>query len=161
WVMSDWGATPSWECAIAGLDQECGAQIDTVFWGAETFTAPLRAAYADGRLPKERLSDMVRRILRSVFAAGIDEHESAPEPDMPAHNEIALRIARQGIVLLQNRGVLPLAPESAARVAVIGGYAQLGVPTGCGSSAVVPPGGYADVIPIGGSGLMGSTRNLY
>lgn len=80
---------------------------------------------------------------------------------MAAHNEIALRIARQGIVLLQNRGVLPLGPESAARIAVIGGYAQLGVPTGCGSSAVVPPGGYADVIPIGGSGLMGGTRNLY
>ena len=28
WVMSDWGATPSWECALSGLDQECGAQID-------------------------------------------------------------------------------------------------------------------------------------
>jgi beta-glucosidase len=79
---------------------------------------------------------------------------------MAAHNEIALQVARQGIVLLQNRGALPLAPET-ARIAVIGGYAQLGVPTGCGSSAVVPPGGYAEVIPIGGSGLMGNTRNLY
>src|SRR5208283_248637 len=28
WVMSDWGATPSWECALYGLDQECGAQLD-------------------------------------------------------------------------------------------------------------------------------------
>ena len=25
WVMSDWGATPSWEFALAGLDQESGA----------------------------------------------------------------------------------------------------------------------------------------
>jgi beta-glucosidase len=161
WVMSDWGATPSWECALAGLDQECGAQIDSVFWQSEPFTDPLRSAYADGRLPKERLSDMVRRILRSMFAVGIAEHRAPAEPDMAAHNEIALQIARQGSVLLQNRGVLPLGPESAARIAVIGGYAQLGVPTGCGSSAVLPPGGYADVIPIGGSGLMGGTRNLY
>ena len=161
WVMSDWGATPSWECALAGLDQECGAQIDSVFWQSEPFTDPLRSAYADGRLPKERLSDMVRRILRSMFAVGIDEHRAPAEPDMAAHNEIALQIARQGSVLLQNRGVLPLGPESSARIAVIGGYAQLGVPTGCGSSAVAPPGGYADVIPIGGSGLMGGTRNLY
>ncbi|WP_077090412.1 beta-glucosidase [Mycobacterium rhizamassiliense] len=160
WVMSDWGGTPSWECALAGLDQECGAQIDAVFWQAETFTEPLRAAYADGRLPKERLSDMVRRILRSMFAVGIAERVAPPVPDMAAHNEIALRIARHGIVLLQNRGALPLGPE-ATRIAVIGGYAQLGVPTGCGSSAVVPPGGYAGVIPIGGSGLMGGTRNLY
>jgi beta-glucosidase len=161
WVMSDWGATPSWECAVAGLDQECGAQIDVLLWHSEAFTDPLRDAYADGRLPKERLSNMVRRILRSMFAVGIDQREAAPAPDMSLHNEIALQVARQGIVLLSNRGVLPLAPESAARIAVIGGCAQVGVPAGCGSSAVVPPGGYAAVIPIGGPGLMGGTRNLY
>ncbi|OBF91178.1 glycosyl hydrolase [Mycobacterium sp. 852002-51163_SCH5372311] len=165
WVMSDWGATPSWECALHGLDQECGAQLDALFWQAEMFTEPLRIACADGRFPRERLSDMVRRILRSVFAVGVDRWPAA-EPDSLArkdlvHNEIALRIARQGIVLLANRGVLPLAPETSARIAVIGGYAQLGVPTGGGSSAVVPPGGYADVIPIGGAGLTGGMRNLY
>ncbi|GBG37990.1 beta-glucosidase [Mycobacterium montefiorense] len=159
WVMSDWGATPSWECALHGLDQECGAQIDTVFWQSGAFTEPLRSAYADGRFPKDRLSDMVRRILRSMFAVGLDREGVAPEPDMDAHNQIALQIARQGTVLLQNRGVLPLAPD--ARIAVIGGYAQFGVPIGCGSSAVVPPGGYAHVVPIGGPGLTGGTRNLY
>ena len=164
WVMSDWGGTPSWECALHGLDQECGAPLDALFWQSEMFTEPLRAAYADGRLPGERLSDMVRRILRSMFAVGVDREAAAAEPDMPdglAHNAIALQIARQGIVLLTNRGVLPLAPETKARIAVIGGYAQLGVPTGGGSSAVVPPGGYADVIPIGGPGLTGGMRNLY
>jgi beta-glucosidase len=161
WVMSDWGATPSWEFALKGLDQESGAQIDVLLWQAEAFTDRLRAAYADGKLPKQRLADMVRRILRSIFAVGADYVDPAPAPDMAAHNAIALDIARQGIVLLQNRGVLPLAPQSAVRVAVIGGYAQVGVPTGCGSSAVVPPGGYADVIPIGAPGLAGIGRNLY
>ncbi len=164
WVMSDWGGTPSWECALNGLDQECGAQIDAILWQAEAFTEPLRAAYADGRLPGSRLSEMVRRILRSLFAVGVDRWESAPPPDMAGHNGIALDVARQGTVLLQNRGVLPLAPESGRRVAVIGGYAQIGVPTGFGSSAVVPPGGYASVIPIGAPGLGGSAatgRNLY
>ncbi len=161
WVMSDWGATPSWECAVAGLDQECGAQIDALLWQSEAFGERLRAAYADGRLPKERLSDMVRRILRSMFAVGIERAAAAPAPDLAAHNEIALQIARQGIVLLANGGVLPLDPESTARIAVIGGYAQVGVAVGCGSSAVVPPGGYAGVIPIGGSGLEAGLRNLY
>jgi beta-glucosidase len=161
WVMSDWGATPSWECAVAGLDQECGAQLDALFWQSEAFADDLRAAYLDGRLPKERLSDMVRRILRSMFAVGIDHRETLPVPDMGAHNEIALQIARQGIVLLTNRGILPVAPASTARIAVIGGYAQFGVPAGYGSSAVVPPGGYARVIPIGGSGLEAGLRNLY
>lgn len=159
WAMSDWGGTPSWECALAGLDQECGAQIDALLWQSEAFGDPLRAAYLDGRLSKERLADMVRRILRSMFAVGIDRWEPVPAPDMAAHNDIALQIARQGIVLLQNRGALPVTP--AARIAVIGGYAQRGVPSGCGSSTVVPPGGYADVVPIGGTGLAGSLRNLY
>lgn len=158
WVMSDWGGTPGWECALGGLDQECGAQIDALLWQAETFGAPLQAAYADGRLPRQRLSDMVRRILRSMFAVGIDQWGPAPEPDMNAHNDVALEIARQGIVLLQNGGALPL---SAGRIAVIGGYAHRGVPAGFGSSTVVPPGGYADVIPIGGSGLEAGMRNLY
>lgn len=161
WVMSDWGATPGWECALAGLDQECGAQIDALLWQAETFGAPLRDAYAEGRLPRERLSDMVRRILRSMFAVGIDATAAPPEPDMAAHNEIALRIARQGAVLLTNRGALPLAPEPGQRIAVIGGYAHLGVPAGYGSSTVVPHGGYAGVVPIGGSGLEAGLRNLY
>lgn len=161
WVMSDWGATPSWECALGGLDQECGAQLDALLWQSEPFGARLRAARADGSLTAERLSDMVTRILRSMFAVGIDRAEAAPVPDMAAHNEIALRIARQGIVLLTNRGLLPLAPESTARIAVIGGHAHLGVPAGYGSSAVVPPGGYAAVLPIGGSGLEAGLRKLH
>jgi beta-glucosidase len=160
WVMSDWGATPSWEYALAGLDQQCGAQLDALLWQSEAFGNDLRVAYSDGRLPKERLSDMARRILRSIFAVGIDRRGIAPELDMNAHNEVALQIARQGIVLLTNRGVLPVAPDSTARIAVIGGYAQVGVPAGYGSSAVVPPGGYAGVIPIGGVGLTASLRNL-
>jgi beta-glucosidase len=161
WVMSDWGATPAWEFALAGLDQESGLQIDVIMWDAEPFTEPLRAAHADGRLPKERLSEMVRRILRSMYAVGIDAWGSGPEIDLAAHHEIALDGARQGIVLLKNDGVLPLAADSAARIAVIGGYSQLGVPVGTGSSAVVPPGGFAAEIAIGGPGIMGSARNLY
>lgn len=160
WVMSDWGGTPGWECALHGLDQECGAQLDALFWQAEAFSERLRAAHADGRLPAERLSDMVRRILRSMFAVGVDRWEPVPEPDALSHNAIAADIARQGIVLLTNRAVLPLRPDTTARIAVIGGYAHLGVPIGYGSSAVVPAGGYAGVIPIGGDGMMASMRNL-
>jgi beta-glucosidase len=44
---------------------------------------------------------------------------------------------------------------------VIGGYAQLGVQTGTGSGAVLPVGGYAGAVQIGGAGPMRATRNLY
>jgi beta-glucosidase len=164
WVMSDWGATPTWDYALAGLDQESGAQIDVLMWGAESFTEPLRAAFAEGELPAERLSEMIRRILRSMYAVGIDRWEpgrrAAPD-DAAAHHAIALQGAREGIVLLDNDGILPLATDTPMRIAVIGGYAELGVPVGTGSSAVTPPGGYAAQVHIGGPGIMGSARNLY
>ena len=150
WVMSDWGATPSWEFALSGLDQESGANIDAMFWKSEPFTEPLRKAYEEGKFPRERLSEMVRRILRSMFAVGVDSWGSAPEVDMAAHNQIALETARQGIVLLKNDGALPLPSDRPLTIAVIGGHAQEGVPSGTGSGAVLPVGGYAAVIKIGG-----------
>jgi beta-glucosidase len=160
--MSDWGATPSWEFALAGLDQKSGAQVDRLMWQGEPFTAALRDAYAEGKLLKERLSEMVRRILRSMFTVGVDAWRDPPELDLDAHAEIALETARQGIVLLKNDGALPLATDTTARIAVIGGHAQVGVVTGCGSSAVTPPGGYAEVVRIGGAHAgMSAARNLY
>jgi beta-glucosidase len=158
--MSDWGAVHSWDYALAGLDQESGVQFDAKMNGGEWFAEPLRKANAECRLPKERLSDMARRILRSVYATGFDKWGPAPNVDMAEHNEIALETARQGIVLLRNDGVLPLSADTTARIAVIGGHAQEGVPTGTGSSAVAPVGGYAAVIKIGGPGITGPGRNL-
>src|SRR5215813_2427804 len=109
YVMSDWGAVPDWEFALAGLDQESGIQFDVRQWGAEAFTDRLKKAYAEGKLPKDRLSNMVRRILRSAYAVGIDKWGRTPNVDMAKHDEIALEIARQGIVLLKNDGgMLPL-----------------------------------------------------
>ncbi|HEX6993346.1 MAG TPA: beta-glucosidase [Gammaproteobacteria bacterium] len=161
WVMSDWGATPAWEFALKGLDQESGVQGDRVMWGKEPFTDDLREAYASGQLPKERLSDMVRRILRSLFAVGVDKWGPTPKVDMAKHHEIALEGARQGIVLLKNEGVLPLPTDKPLKIAVIGGYAQQGVISGTGSGAVAPVGGFAGVIKIGGAGIMGKHRNLF
>jgi beta-glucosidase len=74
---------------------------------------------------------------------------------------VGLGALRQGIVLLKNNDALPLPTDEPLKIAVIGGYAQLGVPSGTGSGAVKPVAGFADVIPIGGSGLMGPSRNLF
>jgi beta-glucosidase len=161
WVMSDWGATPQWDFALKGLDQESGVQADTLLWGKEPFTDELPEAYARGELPAERLSDMVRRILRSLFAVGADQWGPAPDVDMARHHEIALEGARQGIVLLKNDGALPLPTDRPLKIAVIGGYAQQGAVSGTGSGAVAPIGGFAAVIKIGGAGVMGRHRNLF
>jgi beta-glucosidase len=155
WVMSDWGAVSGADFAVKGLDQQAGEQLDKQVW----FDAPLKAMLADGSLPRERLSDMVRRILRSMKASGLVDAAPAPAVDMAAHAQVARRIAQQGIVLLKNDGnVLPLA-ANVGSVAVIGRNAHVGVLSGGGSSQGLPPGGWSASVPVGGGeGMIGAWR---
>ncbi|WP_147197799.1 beta-glucosidase [Pantoea sp. CCBC3-3-1] len=139
WVMSDWGATHSAaKAALAGLDVQSGANLDQQVW----FDRPLREAVAAGIVPQGRIDDMVRRILRSLFAVGAIEHPAQPGGDIDymAHRLVAQREAEQGIVLLKNRhSVLPL-KKGAKRLLVVGAHADQGVLAGGGSSAVTPVG---------------------
>ena len=162
YVMSDWGAVPSWDYALKGLDQESGIQLDVMQWGAEAFTDSLRHAYQNDHLPKERLSDMVQRILYAMYAVGVMDWKEKIKVDTNAHHQIALATAREGMVLLKNdQNILPLDPNKKMKIAVIGGNAHLGVYCGTGSGAVLPESGYAAKINIGGTGIMSGGRTLY
>ncbi len=155
-IMSDWKAVYGWDFALKGLDQHSGVQLDEEEW----FVGPLRQAYQEGKLPKERLSDMVRRILRSIYAIGIDKWSGpGPAPDMAAHHEAVVETARQGIVLLKNDGaILPLGGK---RIALIGGQANIGaMGGGGGSSQVIPWKGHALEVALGGEGLLGGLRRM-
>jgi beta-glucosidase len=147
WVMSDWGAVHAVADAVNGLDQESGEQLDKAVF----FDATLKAAVADGSVPAARVDDMVQRITRSMFAVGIVEHPPAKaDIDYAAHEALALDVARKGIVLLKNDGgLLPLA-RTAAKIAIIGGYANSGVLSGGGSAQVLPATGAYARIPTGG-----------
>lgn len=153
WVMSDWGAVNATDYADKGLDQQSGEQLDKAIW----FGAPLKAMVSDGKASRGRLSDMVQRILRSMKMAGLDQPQPTTAVDMDAHATTALEIAQQGMVLLKNDGVLPLA-TGAKRIAVIGGNASTGVLSGGGSSQGLPPKGWAASVPVGGGGMMGLFR---
>jgi beta-glucosidase len=146
WVMSDWGAVHSVSAAAAGLDQESGQELDRQAF----FDAPLRKAVASGDLPAARVHDMVHRILRSLFAAGVIDHPLSPGGlDTKADAATARRAADQGIVLLKNQGgLLPLA-AGVRRIAVIGGHADIGVLSGGGSSQVIPLGSVSFPPPKG------------
>lgn len=150
WVMSDWGAVHATDFAAKGLDQQSGEQLDDQIW----FGEPLKQAVAAGSIPADRLSDMSRRILRSMFAAGLFEAKAPPVIDVAAHEAVTRQVADEGIVLLSNpKGLLPLAPN-VKKIAVIGGHADSGVLSGAGSSQVTGHGGNPTVIPVGGEGFM-------
>ncbi|QUD89639.1 beta-glucosidase [Phenylobacterium montanum] len=155
-VMSDWGAVHGVGAASGGLDQESGEQLDKqVFFGE-----PLKAAVASGEIPAARVSDMSRRILRSMFAAGLFDQPATKAPiDYAADAAVAKRAAEEGIVLLANRdNLLPLA-KTAKSIVVIGGHADAGVLSGAGSSQVVPAGGPTRIVPVGGEGFMSFVGN--
>ena len=147
-VMSDWGAVPRLETALHGLDQQSGAQLDPKVF----FDKPLADAAASDPAYKVRVADMNRRILWAIYASGVDKEAARTTIDFKANALVAEATAKEGIVLLRNRGnALPLA-ASAKSIAVIGGYADTGVLSGAGSSQVHGQGGPAVVVPMGGEG---------
>lgn len=149
WVMSDWGAVHNVNFAMAGLDQESAAVVDAEPY----FGAPLKAALKNGTIPKARLVDMVHRILRSMFAVGVVDHPPVKSTiDYRADGDVALTVAKNGIVLLKNKAHLLPLNQKIERIAVIGGHADVGVLSGGGSSQVYPVGKPGTVVPIGGGG---------
>ena len=143
-VMSDWGAVHSLAAAMNGLDQQSGSQLDAqVFLGK-----PLADTAATDPEYAARLSDINRRILRSIYATGADVSAPRTDIDFATNAAVAEDVAKEGIVLLRNRGgALPLA-ATAKRIAVIGGYADFGVLSGTGSSQVQGQDGPAIVLPF-------------
>jgi beta-glucosidase len=138
-VVSDWEATHSTvKAALAGLDMQMP--------GDEYFGAPLQAAVTAGTVPLARLDDMVHRLLRSMFAAGVVDHPSTPRfvVDPFRGRDDSEHIAEESIVLLRNQGsVLPLDATKIRSIAVIGAHADVGILSGGGSAQVDAPGGNA------------------
>ena len=99
---------------------------------------------ATARSPWRGSNDMVHRILRSMFAAGvIDDPPVRTVVDPFRGRDEARHIAEESIVLLRNeKATLPLAPTIKS-IAVIGGHADIGVLSGGGSAQVDAPGGNA------------------
>lgn len=152
WVLSDWGATHSTvKAALNGLDQEMPGGDD------DYFAAGLKKAVEDGQVPQARLDDMVHRILRSMFAAGVvDDPPVRTVVDPFKGRDEAQQIAEESIVLLKNDHVLPLKAAAAASIALIGSHADVGVLSGGGSAQVDAPGGDA-ANPVPGGSIWGQT----
>ncbi|HVZ30953.1 MAG TPA: glycoside hydrolase family 3 N-terminal domain-containing protein, partial [Polyangiaceae bacterium] len=135
-VMSDWVSTySSVAAANAGLDLE---MPEPVWFSAER----LGPALGKGEILLETLDDKVRRLLRLAACFGWLDHpqQDASIPfDDPVTSQVALDVARSGMVLLKNDAAfLPLAPARMTRLAVLGFGAHPALISG-GGSAYTPP----------------------
>jgi beta-glucosidase len=141
------------KAALNGLDQEMPGDENY-------FNAPLKKAVEGGQVPTARLDDMVHRILRSMFAAGVvDDPPVRTVVDPFRGRDDAQHIAEESIVLLKNSDhILPLKASASNSIAIIGSHADVGVLSGGGSAQVDAPGGNAADPKAGGSGW---TEHVY
>lgn len=132
-VMSDWVATYDGVAAAnGGLDLEMPSGK---FMNRET----LLPAISSGLLSEKTIDDHVLRILRIVFRFGFYDNAYRMTSDIkenPQNAKVALELARGGMVLLKNDGILPLS-KSVKKIAVIGPNADSFV-AGGGSSLTAP-----------------------
>ncbi|XOV89097.1 MAG: glycoside hydrolase family 3 C-terminal domain-containing protein [Pseudomonadota bacterium] len=134
-VISDWfAAKETVPNALGGLDLEMPGP-------AASFGDKLLAAVISGEVPVAVVDDKVRRLLRVLDWTGkFSDPADRPEQalDRPEHRAIARQAATEGMVLLKNNGVLPLAPENLQTLAVIGPNAREFRIMGGGSSSLRP-----------------------
>jgi len=159
WVMSDWGGVHSAaKAANAGLDQDSGQELDD-----HLYFAHLDQAVAAGKVTQAQIDRMVKHIMASIFATGLYDHppEQTAQPiDYDAHAEVAERAADEGMVLLKNAGLLPIAP-GVRHIVLIGGHADVGVLSGGGSSQVRSVGGVPIEIPLKNGAAASFARITY
>ena len=131
-LMSDWGATHDGVAAAkGGLDLEMPSPT---FMNSEA----LLPALEDGKIQVATLDDKVRRILRKAIEFGFLD-QAQTDTGIPTYSQegrqVALNMARGGIVLLKNSGnLLPLDESKVKTIAVIGPDAYPAVPSGGGSA---------------------------
>jgi beta-glucosidase len=165
-VKRDWGfqgfIESDYDSVIDGVaGARAGTDLDMPA-GNKMNRATLQAALLSGALPQATLDDKLRRILRQQLLFGFDKARASPitsqiaspiasvpapgqhkklrneQRNEPRSEQAALDAAREGIVLLQNRGrLLPLSGSRALRIAVIG-HRALGDPPKVYGSAYLP-----------------------
>ncbi|MBQ9659724.1 MAG: glycoside hydrolase family 3 C-terminal domain-containing protein [Bacteroidales bacterium] len=127
-VMTDWFGGDDGAAQIA-------AGNDMLQPGTDKQYEQIMAALKDGSLSEAELDVCVRRglelVLRSPKAKG---YAYGNEPDLKAHAAVTRQSALEGMVLLENKGVLPL--QGTGKVALFGCTSYDFIPGGTGSGNV-------------------------
>jgi beta-glucosidase len=144
-ITSDYGALHSTDGIVDGTDQE---QPEDTYYGAA-----LLADVQSGQIPRAVVNTSIARVLTTMFRFNLfNDPPTGTTSDTvttPAHVATSTKVAEAGATLLKNDdGTLPLSPNHAGTVAVIGPSASA-TPTdsGGGSAHVISSG---SVTPLQG-----------
>ena len=149
-VISDWGGCHDTDEAVRnGLDLEFGTWTDGLTMGktnaydAYYLAAAYKQAIQQGKYSTKELDEKVRRVLRLFYRTTMNRHKPVGFLCSESHYDAALKIAKEGIVLLKNDMVkkdkaplLPLNFQKMQRILVVGENAIKMMTVGGGSSSL-------------------------
>lgn len=135
-AVSDWTSTyDGLACAKGGLDLEMPS-------GVQMNKENLMPAIESGELDEAVIDNKIRRILGVYNRLGFFEKSDLSKDfrlDTAYVKDVALNVAREGIVLLKNEDdVLPLNKDEAKNIVIIGPNGNAAITGGGGSSKVSP-----------------------
>ena len=130
-MMTDWGATVDRVAGVrVGMDLDMPGNV----WENRR---SIVEAVKNGMLTMDALDKAVSNVLRLVQDSQSDKAELPAQEELFRQNhELAVEMACEGAVLLQNHGALPL--QNTAKIAVIGELFEKPRYQGAGSSMVNP-----------------------
>lgn len=124
-VISDWASVKDTrEALIYGTDIEMGTELlrdfDNPVYEEFYMANPALEMIQSGEVDESYVDDKVRRILRLMMRSTALTDHGPGKRNVEEHQQTALEIAREGIVLLKNDGLLPLEKSEITTLAVIG-----------------------------------------
>lgn len=157
-MISDWGALHTTRDALlGGADLEMGTKEGSVNNNQDDyyFGKPALRLVKSGEISETIIDQKVIRILKIMLRTNVIGGKRKPGSlDLKAHAAVAREVAREGIILLKNTGILPLEKQAIKTIAVIGANATRPNAMGGGSSKVRPP---YEITPL--KGLQGLIEN--
>ena len=124
-VVSDWGSVKDTrEALLYGTDIEMGTELLRDFDNPEYdefyMARPAKEMIERGEVDESYVDEKVRRVLRLMQRTTAMSDHGQGKRNVEEHQQFALEVAREGIVLLKNDGLLPLDKSEIKTLAVVG-----------------------------------------
>lgn len=144
-VITDWGgAHDTKEAALNGLDIEMGSFTNGLTSESEFgyddyyLATPYLEMIKKGDVPESTVDEKARNVLRLIFRTAMDTNKPFGSKCTSEHYAAAKAIGDESIVLLKNKGILPLDASKYGSILVVGDNAVRRLTDGGGSSELKP-----------------------
>lgn len=142
-LLSDWASVKDTrEALLYGTDIEMGTELlrdlNNPEYDEFYLANPAAELIESGDVDEEFVDEKVRRVLRLMHRTTAMTDHGPGKRNVEEHQQKALEVAREGIVLLKNDGLLPFDTNEIQTIAVIGHNASRQFAQRGGSSQVKP-----------------------